>query len=75
MPCCQALAIGLARCGRAGFPFKHILLNAQALPDSYGSNLPVVSALWLLAVALRYRPCRWFAELKHRRWEAWLSYL
>jgi uncharacterized membrane protein len=30
---------------------------------------------WLVAVALLYPVCRWFAEVKRRRREAWLSYL
>lgn len=77
VPLIHVLAIGLAyaRYGGARFLFKHILLNAQALPEDYGYSLPVVYALWLLVVALLYLPCRWFAELKRRRRNAWLSYL
>jgi len=31
--------------------------------------------MWAIAVALLYFPCRWFADLKQRRKDWWLSYL
>jgi hypothetical protein len=43
-------------------------------PSGYGVGLVGVYLLWLLAVGLLYLPCRWFAELKQRRRDAWLSY-
>ena len=44
-------------------------------PLGYGHDLPFVYAMWILAVAILYLPCRWFMELKrrHRDW-VWLSY-
>jgi uncharacterized membrane protein len=44
-------------------------------PAGYGYNLPFVYLMWITTVALLYFPCRWFAELKRRRHEWWLSYL
>jgi uncharacterized membrane protein len=44
-------------------------------PANVGLGLPGVYAFWLLAVAILYYPCRWFAELKARRRDPWLSYL
>lgn len=44
-------------------------------PAGYGYGLPVVYAMWLLAVIILYFPCRWFADLKARRRSWWLSYL
>ena len=44
-------------------------------PDGYGYNLPFVYLMWAIAVALLYFPCRWFADLKQRRKDWWLSYL
>ena len=44
-------------------------------PPDVGLGLPGVYVVWLLAVAILYLPCRWFAGLKARRREAWLSYL
>jgi hypothetical protein len=31
--------------------------------------------VWALVVLLMYPLCRWFAELKRRRGDVWLSYL
>jgi uncharacterized membrane protein len=42
--------------------------------DGYGYGLAVVYGLWILVVLLLYPACRWFADLKRRRKDAWLSY-
>jgi uncharacterized membrane protein len=44
-------------------------------PAGYGLPLPGVYAVWLLVVVALYPMCRWFAALKQRRREWWLSYL
>jgi uncharacterized membrane protein len=44
-------------------------------PDNYGHNLPFVYLMWITAVLILYFPCRWFAALKERRRDWWLSYL
>ncbi|HET9794280.1 MAG TPA: heparan-alpha-glucosaminide N-acetyltransferase domain-containing protein [Thermoanaerobaculia bacterium] len=44
-------------------------------PGGIGFGLPAVYLAWALAVAILYLPCRWFAALKARRRDAWLSYL
>lgn len=43
-------------------------------PEGYGYNLWVVYAVWLGVVATLYPLCRWFAGVKARRRDAWLSY-
>jgi hypothetical protein len=48
--------------------------DAAALPPNYGYGLPGVYAFWVLAVLLLYPLCHWFAALKQRRRDAWLSY-
>jgi uncharacterized membrane protein len=59
-------------------PILHGNVNADLAqrPLGYGHGLPFVYAMWLLAVAILYLPCRWFMELRSRRrdWK-WLSYL
>jgi len=40
-----------------------------------GYNLPVVYAVWISVIGVLYPVCRWFANVKRRRREAWLSYL
>jgi uncharacterized membrane protein len=49
------------------------LLNPPA--PGAGFSLPVVYAIWLALVASLYLPCRWFAGVKARRKDWWLSYL
>lgn len=40
-----------------------------------GLSLPMVYAVWLLVLVVLYPACRWFAALKARRRDWWLSYL
>lgn len=42
---------------------------------SYGFSLPVVYLVWICVVLALYFPCRWFARVKRRRKDVWLSYL
>jgi uncharacterized membrane protein len=44
-------------------------------PDAYGHSLPFVYLMWVTVVFLLYFPCRWWAGLKQRRKDWWLSYL
>jgi uncharacterized membrane protein len=44
-------------------------------PKGYELGLPGVYLVWMIAVALLYLPCRWYAEVKRRHNIAWLSYL
>jgi uncharacterized membrane protein len=44
-------------------------------PDDYGHGLPFVYLMWFIVVVILYFPCRWFAALKQRRKDWWLSYM
>jgi uncharacterized membrane protein len=44
-------------------------------PADYGYGLPVVYMVWVGVVLALYPACRWFAGVKRRRKDAWLSYL
>lgn len=44
-------------------------------PPGWPAALPVVYALWIGVVAALYPLCRWYAALKARRRDSWLSYL
>jgi uncharacterized membrane protein len=46
-----------------------------AVPPDYGFDLPVVYAVWLLAVAALYPACAWYARLKAKSSNPLLSYL
>jgi len=53
-----------------------VIADHAQRPQGYGHGLPFIYAMWILAVAMLYLPCRWFMEFRsqHRDW-AWLSYL
>ncbi len=44
-------------------------------PDGYTWSLPLLYLVWAIAVALLYPACRWMAEVKARRADAWLKYV
>ena len=48
--------------------------HAKAVAGA-GVHLWTVYLIWLLILGLLYPVCRWFADLKRRRRDAWLSYL
>lgn len=45
------------------------------LPPGLGFRLGVVYACWIAGVLLLYPLCKWFARVKQRRRDWWLSYL
>jgi len=45
----------------------------SAHPDGYAWSLPLLYLVWAIAIAMLYFACRWFAELKRRRSDWWLS--
>jgi len=57
--------------------FGSALLTADFLqvPQQWGFSLPVVYLAWILVVGTLYPACRWFAAVKRRRSDWWLSYL
>ena len=69
------LAVGAAWLTGKGVGF----LFSNELPgmwtNDYGFSLGVVYLVWAGVIMLLYFPCRWFAGVKRRRNEAWLSYL
>lgn len=48
---------------------------ADLFPPDFGYPLWVVYAVWAAIVAMLYPLCLWFARLKERRTDWWLSYL
>ncbi|MGH7631911.1 MAG: DUF1624 domain-containing protein [Gemmatimonadales bacterium] len=68
-----AVAFSLARYGTI---VPWLVWNPPAAPtEGYGYSLPVVYGVTLAVVAALYPLCRWFAGLKRRRRDHWLSYL
>jgi uncharacterized membrane protein len=54
--------------------FGNLVFSPPPAPGS-GFGLGMVYALWLLGLILLYPLCRWFAGVKARRREWWLSYV
>ena len=61
--------------GPAGLFSGPVFGDRTLLPPDYGFGVGGIYALWLLVVLLLYPLCRWFADLKQRRRDVWLSYL
>lgn len=66
-----AVLVYLIQYGRADWLYG---LNPAPAPSGTGFGLAGVYLAWMVAVALLYPVCRWFAALKRRRRDAWLSY-
>jgi uncharacterized membrane protein len=71
-----AVAVCYVRYGQAHWMFESNNLEQFPFtrPPGWGYSLPVVYLVWIVVVALLYPLCRWFAEVKQRRSDAWLSY-
>jgi uncharacterized membrane protein len=68
-----ALAFSLVRYGEV---IPWLVRNPPTpLPEGYGYGLATVYAVTLLVVAALYPLCRWYAGVKQRRRDPWLSYL
>jgi len=62
----------------AGKPVRWMFgsqINFAGPPPGVGFNLVVVYACWIAGVLLLYPLCKWFAGVKARRRDWWLSYL
>jgi uncharacterized membrane protein len=79
IPLIHAGAIAVhAAAGRDGSSLVGWLSSYFIAPErltGLGFGLGVAYLLWIAAVATLYWPCRWFAEVKKRRRDWWLSYL
>ena len=70
------VALSIARFGTV-IPWmtaNHPMFNPPP-PPGYTYSLSALYAITVLAVTILYFPCRWFADLKARRSDRWLSYL
>jgi uncharacterized membrane protein len=72
-----AVVVCYARYGAAHWMFESPDLDHFPFtqPPGWGFPLPIVYAVWALIVMALYPLCRWFAALKQRRSDPWLSYL
>jgi len=73
-----AIVLNIARYGRT--PFLWVAPPSMGgptdlFPSNFGFPLWVVYALWIVVLLILYPACLWFARLKQRRHDWWLSYL
>jgi uncharacterized membrane protein len=66
-----AVAVCYARYGQVHWMFENPLF---VQPPGWGYSLPIIYLVWACVVLALYPLCRWFAGLKQRRSDAWLSY-
>jgi len=71
-----AVFVCYARYGSAHWMFESPTLAQYPFttPPGWGYSLPVIYLVWAIVVLALYLPCRWFAGLRQRRTDAWLSY-
>ena len=71
-----AIAVCYARYGQVPWMFESSTLAQFPItePPGWGYSLPIVYLMWAIVVLTLYPLCRWFAGLKQRRNDAWLSY-
>jgi uncharacterized membrane protein len=72
-----AVVICYARYGSAHWMFESPTLGQFPVtqPPGWPFALPMVYLIWASVVAMLFPLCRWFAGVKRRRTEWWLSYL
>ncbi|MFZ0318889.1 MAG: heparan-alpha-glucosaminide N-acetyltransferase domain-containing protein [Candidatus Sulfotelmatobacter sp.] len=71
-----AVAVCYARYGQTYWMFQSNNLQQFPInsPPGWGYSLPIVYLIWACVVMTLYPLCRWFAALKQRRSDEWLSY-
>lgn len=72
-----AVVLCYARYGQVHWMFESPQLSQFPItfPPGWGFDLPVVYLVWGVVVILLYPACRWYAALKQRRSDWWLSYI
>jgi uncharacterized membrane protein len=71
-----ALVVSVIRLGHVShWLFTNHPMGNPPPPEGYAWSLPLLYLVWAVAILILYFPCRWFAGLKSRRKDWWLSYL
>jgi len=71
-----ALAVSAIREGAVNpWLFANHPMGNPAPPEGYTWSLGQLYLVWAISIVLLYFACRWFAEVKARRTEAWLKFL
>jgi hypothetical protein len=71
-----ALVVSRVRLGEVSpWLFTNHPMGNPPAPDGYTWSLPLLYLVVSMTIVVLYFPCRWFADLKARRQDAWLRYL
>jgi uncharacterized membrane protein len=72
-----AVIVCYAHYGQAHWMFESNSIEQfpVAKPPGWGYSLPVVYLIWIFVVLALYPLCKWYAALKQRSSNPWLSYL
>jgi uncharacterized membrane protein len=72
-----AVAVCFIRYGNVHWMFESNTIGDFPItaPPDWGLSLPMTYLVWLFVLVSLYPLCKWFAGLKQRRSDAWLSYL
>ena len=72
-----AIALCYFRYGAVHWMFESPTIDQYPItqPPGWGYSLPVSYLIWVIVVLALYPLCRWFAAVKQRRADPWLSYL
>ncbi|HKQ03787.1 MAG TPA: heparan-alpha-glucosaminide N-acetyltransferase domain-containing protein [Blastocatellia bacterium] len=70
-----AVLVGYLAGQPIGWQFVGLMDQPRPNPGNLGFGLWAVYVFWLFGLLLLYPLCRWFAEVKRRRRDWWLSYL
>ena len=72
-----AVAVSYARYGAVHWMFESPTLDRYPItqPPGWPLPLPVIYLIWVAVVVTLYPLCRWFAGVRQRRDDPWLSYL
>jgi uncharacterized membrane protein len=71
------VAVCYARYGQVHWMFESSTVDRFPItpPPGWGFALPIVYLIWVCVVLALYPVCLWFAVLKQRRRDPWLSYI
>ncbi len=75
VPIIHAIAVPFSLASGFGSDWLFGGFPPMGKPPGYGFGLPVVYAVWIAVVLALAPVCRWFADVKRRRDDWWLSYL
>jgi uncharacterized membrane protein len=78
IPLIHALALVVSRIRQGSISpwlFTNHPMGIAPAPDGYTWSLGLLYLVWAIAIVILYAACRWFADLKARRTDAWLRFV